>query len=274
MNRTQRIIVLVLGLIDLVVIGVMFVVVMSSMMSRQTTITPVPTRVARATAISIPTWTLTAAPTTQPTELPRPTRTPEPTRTPFPTRTPLPTPTPTPLPPVELLNAEFDLIMPNRIPGWEWDADINWRSGEPYDPQYSYAEPMFTMADDPARRINGSTLKIETGPWLKFRAWMYQTVTVTAGSSVYFQVKANAFSSIDKLIMRAGIDPGGRAGCAGARWGEKIISQADGIVTIASPRVAVGATNRVTVCIFAEPTYPDTNNAAFFDQAELIVRSP
>ena len=29
---------------------------------------------------------------------------------------------------------------------------------------------------------------------------------------------------------------------------------------------------RVTVCIYAEPTYPHVNNAAFFDQAELIAK--
>ena len=207
--------------------------------------------------------------------------------------------------PVPLDNANFDYIMPNRIPGWEWYAYVNYQSGET-DPQNSFAEPMFTAADDPARQISGSTLKMETIRWLKFRTWVYQTVTVTAGSSVQFSIKANAFSSTDRLMVKAGIDPTGQPHCDDVRWGETWqINQDDGIVTLTSPRVIVAAPadkstptptatpdpqeretpapepaeeteifGKVTICFYAEPTYPHVNNAAFFDQAQLIATPP
>jgi len=273
MTRGQTLILIILGVLVIAVIAAMgFVVVRSS--QQRVVVTPLtiePPEVAEVRNTPIPTWTPTPASTATPTLPPLPTRTPVPTRTPFPTSTPTATPTPVP---VELVNGEFDGIMPNRIPGWEWGADVNYTPGGAYDPHNSYAEPMFTAADDPVRRINGSTLKIETIRWLKFRAWVYQTVTATTGSSVYLRVQANAFSSIDKLKLRAGIDPHGNAGCSNARWGEVIINQNDGIVTITSPRVVVGEEGRITACLYAEPLYPDTNNAAFFDNAVLIVAPP
>ncbi len=272
MTRIQKIILIVLAVVDLVVIGVMAVLVFTSMQALPN-VTPLPlptTEIAAATREVIPTWTPTATSTPAGTPLPLPTRTPRPTRTPFPTASPSPTATPAP---VELENPEFDMLMTNRIPGWQWDAFINYRPGETYDPHNSYAEPMFMAADDPLRRISGSTLKIETIRWLKFRAWVYQPITVTPGSTVYFRVKANAFSSIDTLVLRAGVNPYGE-GCNRARWGEVDINQDDGIVTITSPRVVVPEPGRITVCLFAEPNYPDVSNAAFFDQAELIVAPP
>ncbi len=181
---------------------------------------------------------------------------------------------PTPAP-VELVNPDFDLLLTNRIPGWQWDAYINYQPGGDYDPATSYAEPMFSAADDPVRRIHGSTLQIETIRWLKFRAWVYQTVSVTTGSLVTFQIDAGAFSSIDSLLVRAGVDPEGNEGCQEAVWGtEQAINQDSGVVTLRSRQVTVGESGRVTVCFFAEPRYPDVNNAAFFDRAQLTVLPP
>lgn len=270
MSRTQKWILAVFAVLVLAVIVVLGVLVIMSMQQLPAIATLMPTPTVTVTPLDIPTWTPTVTSTPVPTLPPQPTRTARPTRTPFPTSTPTPLPTPGP---VELENPDFDRIAFNDIPGWQYDAFINYYGGE-YDPHSSYAEPKFTPADDPVRRINGSTLKIETIRWVKFRAFVYQQVTVTTGSTAYFQIKANAFSSIDELIMRAGIDPNGGDGCEGARWGEAIIDQDDGIVTITSPRVIVGEPGRVTVCLFAEPRYPDVNNAAFFDQAELVVAPP
>lgn len=273
MTRVQKLILGIFAVLDLVVLGVIGFIIWRSTQQPTLVVTPLtlPVVVAEVGAPPIPTWTPTPISTATPTLPPQPTRTPLPTRTPFPTPTETPTPTPQP---VELVNGEFDLIMPNRIPGWEWDAFVNYIPGGDYDPHNSFAEPMFTAADDPARRINGSTLKIETIRWLKFRAWVYQTVTATTGSTVYLQVKANAYSSIDKIRMRAGVDPQGNAGCSNARWGEVLINQDNGIVTITSPRVVVGPNGRITACLYAEPLYPDVNNAAFFDQAVLVVVPP
>jgi len=209
------------------------------------------------------------------------------------------TSTPTPLPPTEvpLNGADFDFVMPNRIPGWKWDAYVNYGPDSEYDAENSYAEPVFTQADDPQRQIDGGTLKVETIRWLKFRAWVHQTVTVTAGSRAHFQIKAQAFSSLDSLIVKAGIDPTGTEHCYDARWGDAMwINQDQGTVVLSSPNVIVPAyvdaaapaedddketeesdevaLGRVTLCFYAEPSWPHINNAAFFDQAELVVAPP
>jgi hypothetical protein len=213
-------------------------------------------------------------------------------------------PPPTPLV-VRLEGADFDHILPNRIPGWTWDAYVNYKPGDAYDPATSYAEPYFEAADDARRQIQGSTLKVETIRWLKFRAWVHQTVTVTAGSQVEFQIQAQAYSSLDALIVKAGIDPTGSGNCFNARWGaEQRINQDSGIVVLTSPSIVAPAyidpnkpviptptaapdegdegetappevpLGRVTVCFFAEPIHPHINNAAFFDVARITVRPP
>jgi hypothetical protein len=193
------------------------------------------------------------------------------------------------------------MLMTNRIPGWKWDAYVNYRPGQQANTENSYAEPFFAAADDPLRQIDGSTLKIETMRWLKYRAWIHQTITVTAGSKLYFQIKANAFSSLDRIIVKAGIDPTGADNCYDALWGEeKRINQDDGIVTLQSPTIVVPpiaestvtptptpehgeeapvpteapppSLGRITVCFYAEPTYPHINNAAFFDKAVIILK--
>lgn len=272
MTRAQKLILIVFAVIDVVVVVALGLATVNSL--RQPVLTPPPMLLAQATPTphGIPTWTPTPTFTPQPTLLPRPTHTPAPTPTLFPTPTPTPLPTPGPYP---IQNPEFDLILPNRIPGWMWDADINYRAGQDYDPTNSFAEPMFTAADDPARWINDSTLKIETMRWLKFRTWVYQVVTITQGSSLYFRIKADAFSSIERITVQAGVDPSGNNNCQKAVWGEaKAINQDDGIVTLTSPRVKAGAAGRVTLCFFAGPRYPSTNNAVFFDQAELIAAPP
>ena len=308
LSRGQKIILIVLAILDVSAIaGLGSIVIRSVRAPLPTMISPTATPTALSARAGVPTWTPTAEPTARPTLPPRSTNTATPTATPFPTHTPTPTATPRPLPtagPAPLDNADFDNILPNRIPGWKWYAYVNYKSGAA-DPQNSFAEPVFTTADDPVRWINGPTLKVETVKWLKFRTWVHQTVTVTAGSTVQFSIKANAFSSIDRLIVKAGIDPTGQSHCDNVRWGETWhINQDDGTVTLTSPRVIVAAIEntptptatpdpleretpapvvaedeteslgRVTICFYAESAYPDTNNAAFFDQAQLIATPP
>jgi len=292
LSRNQKIVLLVLTVLDIVVIGGLAWVVIQTQL-KAAMATPLPSSQGTAERTVVPTWTPTPNPTPLPTLPPRLTNTPTPTATPVPTLTPTATPTPRPPGPVQIQNGDFDFLLPNRIPGWTWDAFINYKPGDEFDPETSYAEPMFTAADDPVREIHGSTLKVETIRWLKFRTWVHQTVTVTAGSRAYFRIRAKAFSSIDTLIVKAGIDPTGADNCYGARWGtEARINQDSGVVTLTSPRVIVpaitpeeestsseeGASSeklgRVTLCFFAEPAYAHVNNAAFFDQAELIVAPP
>ena len=302
LSRTQKIILLVLAVLDFAVIGGLAAIVITSSL-RPAQAPPSHTPV--LTTGPAATWTPTPAGPTEtprPTLPARPTNTPRPTSTPVPTATPTNTPTPRPPEPITLNGADFDFIMPNRIPGWKWDAYVNYKGDSEYDAENSYAEPLFLAADDPVREINGSTLKVETIRWLKFRTWVHQTVTVTAGSRATFQIKAQAFSSLDRLIVKAGIDPTGAEHCYDAIWGEeRRINQDDGTVLLTSPQVIVQpveptepedttedegtaeatetppaelAQGEVTLCFFAEPTYPHINNAAFFDQAELIVSQP
>lgn len=308
-SRRQKIILIVFAILDMVVIAGLGSIVIRSMRAPLPTPIIQPTPTALMTPVGVATWTPTPESTAQPTLPPRATNTATPTATPFPTRTPTPTSTPRPLPtagPVPLDNADFDYIMPNRISGWNWYAYVNYKSGEA-DPQNSFAEPVFTAADDPVRQISGSTLKVETVRWLKFRTWVHQTVTVTAGSTVQFSIKVNAFSSVDRLIVKAGVDPTGQPHCDNAQWGETWrINQDDGTVTLTSPRVVVAPLEdkstptptatpdpleretpapvtpgeeteipgKVTICFYAEPAYPHINNAAFFDQAQLIAVPP
>ncbi|MBN1452643.1 MAG: hypothetical protein JW963_16620 [Anaerolineales bacterium] len=309
LSRGQKAILIILAVLDLSVIAGLGSIVISSL--RAPLPTPITSMPTPTISVEIPKWTPTVETTARPTLPPRATNTATPTATPFPTHTPTPTPTATPKPlltagPIPLDNADFDYILPNRISGWSWYAYVNYKSGEA-DPQNSFAEPLFTAADDSLRRINGSTLKVETIRWLRFRTWIYQTVTVTIGSTVQFSIKANAFSSLDRLIVKAGIDPTGQPHCDNILWGEALhINQDDGIVTLTSPRVVVAAPEhqntptqtatldprereaptpvepeeeaempgQVTICFYAEPAYPHINNAAFFDQAQLIATPP
>ncbi len=311
LSRRQKTVLIVLAILDVSVIAGLAGIVIHSIRTMQAIpVAPMPTATV-GKPLEVPTWTMTVEPTISPTLPPRATNTATPTPTPFPTRTPTPTSTPRPLPtagPVPLDNASFDYILPNRIPGWKWYAYVNYKSGAT-NPETSFAEPVFTVADDSVRQISGSTLKVETVRWLKFRTWVHQTVTVTAGSTVQFSIKANAFSSTDRLIVKAGVDPTGQPHCDNAQWGETWrINQDDGIITLTSPRVVVAAMEdkstptpmptltpdpleretpapvepeeeteilgKVTICFYAEPAYPHINNAAFFDQAQLIAVPP
>ncbi|MCJ7550030.1 MAG: hypothetical protein MUQ30_10150 [Anaerolineae bacterium] len=291
LDKTQKIVLFILALLDVAVIGGMIAIVITSMRTPAQA-PPAPTVAATTDALAA-TWTPTPTLTPRPTLLARLTNTARPTSTPMPTATSTSTPTPLPPAEIELSGADFDAIMPNRIPGWEWDAHVNYGPDSEYDSENSYAEPVFTTADDPLRQIDGATLKVETIRWLKFRTWIHQTVTVTAGSRAYFQIKAKAYSSLDGLIVRAGIDPAGAEHCYNARWGKEMrINQDSGTVRLSSPNVIVGpyqdptvadeieegneeaALGRVTLCFYAEPTFPHINNAAFFDQAELVVAPP
>ncbi len=278
MTESQKRILIILAIMDFVVIGAMVGIVVTTTMRLRNQVAQAPTRVAGATIVVPATWTPTPMPTASPTLPARPTNTPRPTPTVKPTNTLQPTETPTPRPtptPVTIINPDFDLLMPNRIPGWQWYAYVNYKQGDELDSENSFAEPILRAADDPRREINGTTLQVETIRWLRFRVWVHQTVSVTTGSTISFAVKATAFSSLDSLIVKAGLDPNGGKRCANAIWGEeKYINQESGIVKLTTPRIVVGEKGVVTLCFFAEPAYPHINNAAFFDQAEVRVSPP
>jgi len=272
MSRNKWLIVAALVVADVVVLGLMAAAVLHTT-SRPASPSPLAQTTPPTSAPAVtptPTWTPTPGPTPQATPTPLPTRTPTETPTPWPTFTPTPTPTPAP---ISLENPTFEGVMENVVPGWQTGAFVNWKPGDKFDPATSYAIPRFHQADDPRQWINGPTLQIDTMPWVKLRAWVFQTVDVPPGSQVQFQVLAMGFVKelAGGYMLKAGVDPDGHEGCDGARWGaQQIVNQDDGVVVLVSPKVLAGQAGRVTVCMFAETQFAQVYHAAFFDDAALI----
>jgi hypothetical protein len=186
-----------------------------------------------------------------------------------------PTPIGTPIPTVWLENAEFDRVEPDRVPGWELEALVNWEPGQEFSPDHSYGQPNFAPANDSRRVIDGSTLMIDTYQWVKFSATLYQTVPVEPGDRVQFEISARGYSEGGGIQVRVGIDPAGSAACQDGLWSEMlIIDQQRDVVRLNSPEAIAGSEGLVSVCFFAEPQFAVIHNAAFFDQASLSVLPP
>ena len=202
---------------------------------------------------------------------------PTPTQAPTPTVTLTPTEEPTPGPAgpqteIPLKNPFFGGIARDYIPGWHWWAVDNYKPGENVDLETAYDEPIVRKADDPARMISGETLQIETIGHPKFKAYVFQAVSVPPGAVVRFQVASVAYCDVGSMMVKAGIDPDGGYGCDNARWGDTLaINQTSGEVHPSSPNVRVGEAGQVTVCIYAEPMYAGRSQAAFFDNAWFVM---
>lgn len=290
MTKGQQLVlfVLFLVLIGMIAIGVMLI-------SQDRAASPEPV----LTVASLPSATPTTRPTDTPTHVPVPTWTVGPTNTPYPTITPRPTGTNTPLPeatstfaptytprPTEhvtaslpltenvgLQNPGFEGVSSDLIPGWSWWAEDNFTPGGEYNPDSSFETPLFKLADDPARRISGPTLQIDAVQHLKFKVHVFQTVPVSPTTRVEFQASAGAFAEIGVIWVNAGIDPEGGPDCTNAEWSEPVaLEQTQGVRTVAAPWVKAGSAGRVTVCLYAETLYAAISNAAFFDDAELILK--
>ena len=279
MSRSQWIIIVVLALVTLAVVGGTGWVVVNFFRPAVATGVPTlafsstPQETATPQPTALPTWTPTASPSPLPTPTLRPTSPPTETPTAWPTFTPTPSPTPTP---VALQNPTFDDIRMGRIPGWETAAFVNWSPGQQFDAGASFAEPRFHPADDPRQWINGSTLQIDTEPWVKLRAWVFQRVELTPGTRVVFSVRAVGFvkDTASGYILKAGVDPNGGQGCENARWSEEqIYNQNAGVVDLNSPAVTAGQAGWITVCMAVETQYAQVYHAAFFDDASLEVLS-
>ena len=271
MSQKKWIIVAAFALVDVIVLGIVVVTVIESLTRTPSQSTPIPVVVASLTSAATPppTWTPVSTSTPRPTPTTRPSRTPVGTATPWPTPTSTALPTPAPVP---LENPTFEGVQENLIPGWQTGAFVNWAPGDEFDPAASYAAPRFHQADDSRQWISGPTLQIDTAPWIKLRAWVFQTVELAPGSRVQFLVSAMGFVKDEAggYILKVGVDPDGGDGCDAAQWGlEQIVSQDDGVVEVSSPRVVVGQAGRATVCIFAETQFAQAYHAAFFDDAVL-----
>jgi len=282
MSRNRWLVVVVLVGITLAVLFLIAIVVVRSYTSLSRpvgatfTLAPTSGPNRRPTATFPPTWTPIVPRTSEPTRTPKATTVPAPTSTPLPTSTPTPTPTATSAP-TQLENPTFDGVLVDFIPGWKTGAFVNWASGQDFDKVASFAAPRFHQADDPRQWIDGPTLQIDTAPWVKLRAWVYQTVPVAPGSRVQFQIHAVGFvqDTAGRYILKAGVDPSGADGCGNARWGDELlVNQDDGVVVLTSPKVTAGMGGQVTVCAFAETQFAQVYHAAFFDDAQLEVSPP
>jgi len=170
-----------------------------------------------------------------------------------------------------LRNPGFGGIQPNDIPGWSWWAMDNYSSDTPYDPGTSLDTPFFGPSSDPTRQISESTLQIVATAFVKFRVHIFQTTSAYPRVTTRFQALAKAYSNQGGIMVAAGIDPNGGSDCSQARWGDILsIDQSNDTVRLVAPDVVAGPAGRVTVCLYAETIYPAHNNAAFFDDAELI----
>jgi hypothetical protein len=180
----------------------------------------------------------------------------------------LPGPTTT----ASLENPGFEDITFEEIPGWEWWARDNFEPGGDYDPDTSYELPFIKQADDPRRMISGPTLQIDAEEHLKFYTHVFQTVAISPTTRVGFQVSAGAYADAGAIKVAAGIDPNGGPDCVNAQWGEIAFqNQEQAVRTLTSPIVTAGPDGQVTVCLYAEPLYAGVSNAAFFDDAELLI---
>ncbi|MBN1956348.1 MAG: hypothetical protein JW900_15055 [Anaerolineae bacterium] len=277
MKREQRLVIIMLGIADVLVLACLITAVALTPRLRPAPVEPTaaPSPVRTATNTPEPTWTSTPSPSPAPSPTPyqRPTSLPTFTPVVFPTNTPTPTPT---REPVVLENADFNQIFIDVVPGWNVAAVVNWEPGDEFSPETSFGAPQFKPADDPVQRIDGTTLQIESAhQYVKFQLTIYQLVEVIPGSRVQFEIKTRGFSSQGGIYVAAGIDPSGGAACTSGRWGERqLVDQTMGVTLLQSPTVVAGAGGTVAVCFFAEAQYPVASKAAFFDDALLLVIPP
>lgn len=274
MSRRQWLILVALALANAIVLGAMAYVVIGSLGRSPSAPASTSGAPPSPSAMPPPTWTPTLSPTPRSTGTPQPSGTPTETPTPEPTFTPTASPTPAPVP---LENPAFEDIQENAIPGWQTGSFVNWAPGDAFDAASSYAAPRFHQVDDPRQWISGPTLQIDTQPWVKLRAWVFQTVEMEPGSRVQFQVQAAGFveDTRGNYILKVGVDRDGREGCEAAQWGdEQYVNQDDGVVVLTSPELVVGQAGRVTVCAFAETQFAQVYHAAFFDDAVLTTLPP
>ncbi len=143
----------------------------------------------------------------------------------------------------------------------------------------SYYAPTFMTSEqkwDKEGEGNGAGA-LSGEKWRKFRAGFRQQVDVPAGARVQFSVWVNELCQADDgsrcgVVLKAGIDPSGGTDwqSGGIQWVGTEIANSK-YVQLVSPEVTVGASGKVTVYTWGEPKEPVLYNAAYFDEANLVV---
>jgi len=168
--------------------------------------------------------------------------------------------------------------------GWYYENVVMSSRKEPnlylsfYPPDFISSEPKWDKSGEKdGERVAAAVSGLH---FTKFRGGLYQTVDVPSGSRVRFSVWVNGFCEDDKkarcpVILRAGIDPTGGTDwqSSSVQWVETQIGNQQ-YALLAPPEVQVGRSGRVTVFTWGEPRYPVIYNAAYFDDASLVVTVP
>lgn len=151
------------------------------------------------------------------------------------------------------------------------DPDLNKSFETPY---FGVSEPRW---DKESSGMEGGAGMASGAKWWKFRAGFYQSVDVPAGSRVRFSIWVNGYCRDDSdqrcpVLLRAGINPNGGTSwdSANIQWVDAQISN-EKYAQLTTPEVTVGDKSRVTVFTWGEPLYPVIYNAAYFDDASLVV---
>jgi hypothetical protein len=167
---------------------------------------------------------------------------------------------------------------------WMFEAEVYKEGVKPkeIDPEASYFAPTFMPSESKWNRgaDGGLAASVSGQQYKKFRAGFYQTVSVPAGSRVRLSVWGNGLcrhvdGTLCGVIIKAGIDPNGdtnwRSGSI--QWVETQVSSNSpgGYAQLTTGEVTVGVSGRVTVFTWGEPTFPVLYNAAYFDDALLVV---
>jgi len=145
----------------------------------------------------------------------------------------------------------------------------------------SFFAPVFLPSeskwDQESNGAVGTAGAVSNQAWTKSRGGFYQTVDIAPGTCVRFSVWVNEFcqtddGSICPVLLRAGIDPNGGTNWASnnVQWVQTTISDRAYAHLTLLP-VSVGQGGKVTVFTWGEPFYPAHYNAAYFDEASLVV---
>lgn len=148
-----------------------------------------------------------------------------------------------------------------------------------YRPYFMVSEYKWDRETGGKDEDKGAAGSVSGRQYTRFRAGFFQTAYVAPGSRVGFTVWVNGLCEDElqqrcPVLLRAGIDPYGGTDwqSPNVQWVEVEISDQQYKILIA-PQVQA-PDGRVTVFLWGEPRYPFIYNAAYFDDATLVVTVP
>ena len=167
-------------------------------------------------------------------------------------------------------------IVMNQDKGRNHGPDLNLSV---YQPDFAVSEYKWDRETRGKDQDKGAAGMVSGRHYTRFRAGYFQSVNVAPGSRVGFTVWVNGFCEDERqgrcpVLLRAGVDPYGGTDwrSPNIRWVDVQVSDQQYKILI-TPQVQV-PDGRVTVFLWGEPRYPVLYNAAYFDDATLVVTVP